>query len=111
MTLSTLAYTYYNNQINTQAQGPMKNIGYFMPVIFMFVLNSFSAGLTFYYFVSNLITISQQLIASKFIDKEKIRKIIEENKLKSANGEGKKSGFQKMLSEQFKAAQAAKKKD
>lgn len=111
MTLSTLAYTYYNNQINTQAQGPMKNIGYFMPVIFMFVLNSFSAGLTFYYFVSNLITISQQLIASKFIDKEKIRKIIEENKLKSASGEGKKSGFQKMLSEQFKAAQAAKKKD
>ncbi len=110
MTLSTLAYTYYNNQINTQAQGPMKNIGYIMPVIFMFVLNSFSAGLTFYYFVSNLITISQQLIATKFIDKDKIRKAIEENKRKSAAGEGgKKSGFRKILDEQLKAAQEQRK--
>ncbi|MCP4520403.1 MAG: membrane protein insertase YidC [Cytophagales bacterium] len=110
MTLSTLAYTYYNNQINSQAaQGPMKNIGYIMPVIFMFVLNSFSAGLTFYYFVSNLITISQQLLASKFIDKDKIREKIEENKKNAAAGGGKKSKFQSMLQEQLKAAEQQRK--
>merc|ERR1712087_853853 len=71
MTLSTLAYTYYNSQMSMQAaQGPMKNIGYLMPLMFFFVLNSYSAGLTFYYFVSNLVTISQQKIAEGFINKD-----------------------------------------
>ena len=64
-----------------------------MPLIFFFVLNSYSAGLTFYYFVSNVITISQQLIATKFIDKEKIRTKMEENrkKRKAGGDSGKKS--------------------
>ena len=52
MTASTLVYQWQNNQISS-VQGPMKSMGYFMPVIFMFVLNNFSAGLSFYYFVSS----------------------------------------------------------
>ena len=90
-------------------QGPMKSVGYVMPVIFLFVLNNFSAGLTFYYFVSNLITISQQLIATKFIDKEKIRKTIEENKKNHEQGKSKKSKFQQRLDDAMKAQQEAKK--
>lgn len=110
MTISTIAYTYYNNQINSASmQGPMKSIGYVMPVIFLFVLNNFSAGLTFYYFVSNLITISQQLIATRFIDKEKIRKTIDENKKNHEQGKSKKSKFQQRLDDAMKAQQEAKK--
>ena len=38
----------------------MKSMSYVMPVIFMFVLNSFSAGLSFYYFLSNVVGLAQQ---------------------------------------------------
>lgn len=107
MTISTVAYTYYNNQINSAAQGPMKAVGYIMPVFFFFFLNDFAAGLTFYYFVSNLLTITQQLVASNFIDKDKIRQKMEENK-KNFKGK-KKSTFQQRLEESFKAQQEKKK--
>lgn len=106
MTLSTVAYTYYNNQINSAAQGPMKAVGYIMPVFFFFFLNDFASGLTFYYFVSNLLTIGQQLLASKFIDKEKIRRKMEENKKNFKDK--KKSTFQQRLEESFKAQQQKK---
>ncbi len=113
MTLSTLAYTYYNNQMNAAAQqGPMKMMGYMMPVIFFFVLNDFAAGLTWYYFVSNLITITQQKVASSFIDKDKIRQKMEENKKAYvANNTGsKKSGFRQRLEDAAKAKAEANKK-
>lgn len=108
MTISTVAYTYYNNQINAQATGPMKYMGYMMPVVFFFVLNDYAAGLTFYYFVSNIITISQQLIATNFIDKDKIRRKLEENKKNSESGNKKTSKFQQRLQDAMKAQQAAK---
>lgn len=111
MTITSLVYAYYNNQMNPGATGPMKNIGFIMPVIFFFVLNGFSAGLTFYYFVSTLITIIQQLVATRFIDKDKIRAKMEENK-KNA-GTKKKSGFRARMEEAMKTAQqqeAARKK-
>ena len=111
MTLSTLAYTYYNNQLNTTAQGPMKAVGYVMPLVFFFVLNSYAAGLTFYYFVSNIITIAQQLIATKFIDKDKIRRKLEDNKKNIASGKKKGSKFQQRIQEAMKAQQEARKKN
>lgn len=85
MTLSTLVYTWYNNQISTAATGPMKTISYLMPIMFLFFLNSFSSGLTLYYFVSNVITILQQFIISKMVDDEKLRKVIEDNRQKNVN--------------------------
>ncbi|MDB4835229.1 membrane protein insertase YidC [Cyclobacteriaceae bacterium] len=114
MTLSTLAYTYYNNQLNSAAQqGPMKMMGYLMPVMFFFVLNDFAAGLTWYYFIANIVTISQQKLASQFIDKDKIRAQMEENKKNydSKEKSGKKSGFRQRLEEaqKLRAAQAKKK--
>lgn len=116
MTLSTLAYTYVNNQLNTAAQqGPMKIMGYLMPVMFFFVLNDFAAGLTWYYFVSNLITLSQQKIATLFIDKDKIRLKMEENRKNheaSAKSGGKVSGFRQRLAEaqKLRAEQTKNKK-
>lgn len=111
MTVSTLIYTWQNNQISS-VQGPMKSMSYIMPVIFLFVLNRFSAGLTFYYFVSNLVTFAQQAIIKKFVDEDKIKAIMEENKKKNAagGGGGKKSKFMSKLEEAMKASEEARKK-
>jgi YidC/Oxa1 family membrane protein insertase len=107
MTVSQIAYTHFNNQLTAQT-GPMKNIGYIMPVVFMFVLNSFPAALSFYYFVSNMVTFGQQAIIKLFVDDAKIREKVEANKLKNVNK--KKSKFQQKLEDAMKAADANKKK-
>ncbi|WP_262923083.1 membrane protein insertase YidC [Hymenobacter cellulosilyticus] len=103
MTASTLLMTWQSNQVNTQMQGQMKVIGYVMPVIYMFVLNSFAAGLTWYYFVSNMVTFGQQFITRSFVDETKLRAQLEANKVK--NKDKKPSGFQARLAEAMKAAQ------
>lgn len=107
MTVSQLIYTHFNNQLTT-ATGPMKNLGYIMPVMFMFILNSYPAGLSFYYFVSNMVTFGQQALIKLFVDDAKIRQKVEENKAKNVNK--KKSKFQQRLEDAMKAAEANKKK-
>jgi len=109
MTISTLIYTWQNNQLSS-VQGPMKSMSYIMPVIFFFVLNSFSSGLTFYYFVSNLVTFAQQAIIRRFVDDDKIKLILEENRKKNATGNGKKSKFMSKLQDAMKASEEAKRK-
>jgi YidC/Oxa1 family membrane protein insertase len=109
MTVSTLIYTWQNNQLSS-VQGPMKSMSYIMPIIFFFVLNSFSAGLTFYYFVSNLVTFAQQAIIRKFVDDNKIKLLLEENRKKNAAGTGKKSKFMSKLEGAMKASEEARKK-
>ncbi|MEM8567867.1 MAG: membrane protein insertase YidC, partial [Bacteroidota bacterium] len=107
MTVSTIFITWQNQQVST-VQGPMKSFSYMMPVIFMFVLNSYPAALSFYYFVSNLVTFGQQALIRKMIDEEKIKEILEENKKRRANK--KKSKFQLKLEEAMKASQQTKTK-
>ncbi len=108
MTASTIIYTWQNNQISS-VQGPMKSMSYIMPLVFMFVLNTFSAGLSFYYFVSNLVTFAQQAIIKRFVDEDKILTIMEENKKKAATGTGKKSSFMSKLEAAMKASEEARK--
>lgn len=107
MTVSTLVYTWQNNQMST-VQGPMKTMSYIMPVIFLFVLNSFPAGLSFYYFMTNIITFGQQAIVKRFVDEDKIKQIMEENRKKNASGEGKKSKFMTKLQDAMKASEEAR---
>jgi YidC/Oxa1 family membrane protein insertase len=105
MTASTILYTWSNNQVNTM-QGPMKFYSYLMPLIFMFVLNSFPAGLSFYYFVSNIVTFGQQAAIRKFVDEGKIRAKLEANKDKIK--EKKKTGgptFTERMQEAMRQAQ------
>jgi YidC/Oxa1 family membrane protein insertase len=109
MTISTIAYTYYNNQLSPNVDPNMKIVSYVMPVVFVFVLNSFSAGLTYYYFVSNVITIVQQLGIRSFVDEAKIRAKLEENHKKFSDPNRKKTGFQQRLEEALKAQEEAKK--
>lgn len=100
MTVSTVLMTYSQQQVST-VQGPMKAFSYMMPLIFMFVLNSYPAALSFYYFVSNIVTFGQQTVIRKFIDEDKIKTILEENKKRNANK--KKSKFQQRLEDAMKA--------
>lgn len=113
MTISSIAYAYYNNQTTPQQPGPvnMKALSYIFPVMFMFVLNSFPAGLTWYYFVSNVVTIAQQLIIRNFVDEGKIRRILDENKRKFDSGEGapKKNKLQSYIQKSLQAAEDARK--
>jgi YidC/Oxa1 family membrane protein insertase len=69
-----------------------------MPVMFMFVLNSFSAGLTYYYFLANVITIGQNELFKRMINEEKLLKKIHANKAKVV----KKSKFQERLEKMAK---------
>ncbi|MDW7695792.1 membrane protein insertase YidC [Flammeovirgaceae bacterium SG7u.111] len=100
MAISQIGYTYYSNQMNAAAQGPAKTIGYITPLMFMFFFNNFASGLTYYYFVSNVITVGQQLLIRRFVDDSKIRKILDENKKKNVNK--KKSSFQQRLEDAMK---------
>lgn len=73
----------------------MKTMMYIMPVMFMLILNSFSAGLTYYYFLANVITIGQNYLFKFFIDEEAILKKLNSKKAKATDG--KKSSFQQKL--------------
>jgi YidC/Oxa1 family membrane protein insertase len=99
MAVSTFLYTKYNMQNNSMA-GPqaaqMKIVMYFMPFMMIFFFNSFPAGLTYYYFSANIISVIQQLVIKKyFIDEDKLHRQIQENKKKPIST--KKSAFQERL--------------
>jgi YidC/Oxa1 family membrane protein insertase len=97
MTATTMLSMKWNNQTQAtnSAMPGMKSMMYVMPLMFMLILNNFSAGLTYYYFLANVITLGQNLIFKQFIDEEKILQKINAKKSKPA----KKSGFMKRLEE------------
>ncbi len=111
MTISSLAFTYYNNQVTPDQPGPvdMKKLSYIFPLVFFFVLNSFPAALSFYYLVSNVVTIAQQLIVRKFIDEDKILAILEKNRKNYHTKPQKKSKFGDFIQKQLQASEEMKK--
>ena len=75
-----------------------------MPIMMVFICNNLSAGLSYYYLLSNIITIGQNWAIRKwFVDEEKIY----ENLKKKANSKEppKKSKFRQRLDEAYKAQQ------
>ncbi|MXV16294.1 membrane protein insertase YidC [Hufsiella ginkgonis] len=110
MTISTLIYTYFNNQISG-ATGQMKYIGYISPIIFLGVLNSYPAGLNYYYFLANMLTFAQQFLIRQMVNDDKIHAQIQENKKKPETAK-KKSGFQQRMEDYMRQQQqTAKGKD
>jgi YidC/Oxa1 family membrane protein insertase len=109
MFVSTIIYTYMNSsmmpQQNNQMPG-MKFMMYFMPVIFLAVMNDYAAGLSWYYFLANMFTFLQNWIMKKVISDEKIRAELESNMKKPV----KVSNFQKRLEEMAKQRQQIGKK-
>jgi len=103
MTISTLIYTYFNNQISG-VTGQMKYIGYITPVLFIGFLNSYPAGLNYYYFLANMMTFLQQYIIRLMVDDKKIHAQIQENK-KKPEVKKKTSGFQARMEEMMRQKQ------
>ncbi len=101
---STILYTMANSQMTT-IQGPMKTMQYLMPIMFLFFFNSYPSGLSYYYFITNLVSFGQIALFRKFINEDKIKLIMEENKKLNINK--KKSKFQLRLEDALKANQAA----
>ena len=96
MTVTTIISTKLNQQATTSQGMPgMKTMMYMMPVMFLFILNNYSSGLSYYYFLANVITIGQTYIIRSTIDESKIRAQLQVNKKKPV----KKSKFQKRLEE------------
>jgi len=100
MTVSTLLYTRMNMQMTSAANPQMKWMMYLMPVMFLGVFNNYSAGLSYYYFLSNIFGFGQQYLFKFFIDEEAIHRKIQENKKRPKAL--KKSGFQERLEKMAK---------
>ncbi|MCX6255659.1 MAG: membrane protein insertase YidC [Bacteroidia bacterium] len=93
MTASTLLTMKMTGSSPGSDQPGMKIMMYMMPVMFMLILNNFSAGLTYYYFLANMITYGQNIISKRFINADAVLAKLEENKKKPV----KKSKWQQRL--------------
>jgi YidC/Oxa1 family membrane protein insertase len=104
MAISTFLYSKYNMDLSGGMAGnaqmsQMKIMIYFMPVMLLVFFNNYAAGLSYYYFTANIISVGQQFVIKKFfINEEKIHAKIQANKAKP----NKKSGFQKRLEDMAK---------
>lgn len=110
MAVSTYFYSRMN--IDQMTSGPqmagMKVMSlYFMPIFLLFLGNNFSSGLSYYYLLSNLITMVQTWVIRRFfVDEEKIYAKLKER----AATPKKKSKFQERLDAAYKAQQDQLKK-
>lgn len=96
MTITNIIYTRVTMQTQNSSGMPgMKWMMYLMPVMFLFIFNNYAAGLSYYYFLSLLITIVQTYIFRKVVSEEKMRAKMAE----AAKKPKKKSGFMARLEE------------
>jgi len=84
-------------------QKMMKMMMYFSPIMMLVFFNSYGSGLSLYYFVSNLLTITIMLVIKNFIiDEDKIHAQIQENKKRPEKKKGK---FRQRMDDAMKQAQ------
>ena len=103
MTITNIVYTRINMQSSGGNQMPgMKWMMYLMPVFFMIFFNNYASGLSYYYFLSLLITIAQTYSFRYIVKEEDVKKKMAENAKKPR----KKSGFMARLEEMQKQQQA-----
>lgn len=100
MAISMLVTTKINMDQTATAQPMpgMKLMMYLMPVMMLVWFNSYASGLSFYYFVSNVISYLQQIIIKRTINEDKLLSKMKENQKKPV----KKSNFQARLEEMAK---------
>lgn len=84
MTVAQIFYTKITmkQQPQNNAMPGMKFMMYFMPVMMLFILNSQSAALNYYYLISLCITFIQMFAIQKSINGEKVLKRLEANSKK-----------------------------
>ena len=104
MTIVNIVYMRISmqNQPGGDSMPGMKMMMYIMPVMFLFIFNDYASGLSYYYFLSLLITIVQTWAFRHFIDEKKVR----EQLLANAKKPRKKSGFMARLEEALRQQQA-----
>ena len=109
MAASTIIYSVINQkQMPTQQGMPsMKLMIYLFPIMMLFFLNNYSAGLSYYYLLANLISIAQMtVLKSWFVDEQKIRAKLELN-MRSPK---KKSKWQQRLEDMQKQQQQTRRR-
>lgn len=102
MTVTNIIYTYLNTQNQSNTMPGMKWMMYLMPVFFMIFFNNYAAALSYFYFLSLLITIIQTYVFRYVVKEEDVRKKMAENAKKPR----KKSGFMARLEEAQRQQQA-----
>ncbi len=104
MTVTNIMYTKITmaNQPGGNTMPGMKWMMYLMPLMFLVFFNNYAAGLSYYYFLSLLITIIQTYIFRHVVDEEKMRAKMRE----AAKNPKKKSGFMARLEEAQRQQQA-----
>lgn len=103
MTATNILYTYINSQSQSSAGMPgMKVMMYIMPLMFLVFFNNYAAGLSYYYFLSLLITIMQTYAFRLLIKPADVERKMAENAKKPK----KKSGFMARLEEMQRQQQA-----
>ena len=99
MAISMIFYTKMQQNMNPNQSMPgMKGMMYIMPILFLGFMNNYSAALSYYYFLANLITMIQMYIFNRMIDEKKILAQLEKNKQRPI----KKSKFQQRMEEMAK---------
>ncbi len=103
MAASLFFYTQINQQMtpqsgNSQMQQQMKIIQYIMPFMMLFWFNSYASGLSYYYFLANVISFGQQFAIRGMIDEDAIHAMLQENKKK----EKPKSAFSRRLEQMMR---------
>lgn len=104
MTATNIIYTHINmqNQPGGASMPGMKWMMYLMPVMFLVFFNDYASGLSYYYFLSLLITIVQTYAFRHIVDEDKVRAEM----LANAKKPRKKSGFMARLEEAQRKQQA-----
>lgn len=91
---------------NAQLPGMKFMMIYLMPIMMVVWFNNYSSGLSYYYFLANLITLGQTLLIRRFVDDEAILAKLHENAKKPV----KKSRFQEKLEQIAKQQEIQKSK-
>jgi YidC/Oxa1 family membrane protein insertase len=84
-------------------------MGYVMPIIFLGILNNYASGLSYYYFVANVLSITQSYVIKASINDKKLLDQLHAFKLKKKSGNAPKSRLQKWMDEQQQKQQALQK--
>ena len=96
MCVSLIGFSYFNYQQTSSSAPQMAGMKfmmvYMMPAMMLFWFNDYSSGLCYYYLVSQVLTMVIMMGMRRFVDDDKIRYIMEQNKAKQKNKQ--KSKFQ-----------------
>lgn len=91
---------------NAQMPGMKFMMTWMMPIMMLLWFNNYSAGLSYYYFLSNVITLGQTVLIRRFVDDKALLAKLHENAKKPVT----KSKWQAKLEEMAKRQQEMQKK-